>query len=78
MESNDQPSVQTITLDTVPIELSALLKFAGVTESGGEAKQVIREGLVSVNGEVETRKGRKLNPGDRVVVGGQTLVVQVR
>lgn len=75
MDQSDKPGVQTITLDAVPIELSALLKFAGVAESGGEAKHMIRQRLVAVNGEVETRKGRKLNAGDRVVIGSQTLVV---
>ncbi|RYD76044.1 MAG: RNA-binding S4 domain-containing protein [Verrucomicrobiaceae bacterium] len=75
MDKSDKASLQTITLDVLPIELSALLKFAGVAESGGEAKHMIREGLVAVNGEVELRKGRKLHPGDRVVIGQQTLVV---
>ena len=60
-----------------PIELSRVLKLAGATESGGEAKQVINGGLVSVNGEVETRKGRKLRAGDRVNFRGETIVVEV-
>lgn len=64
-------------MERVPIELSALLKFAGLVESGGEAKQLIRQGEVLVNGEVETRKGKKLGAGDRVTVGGETLVIEV-
>ena len=77
MDENNSKSVQKITVNAVPTELSALLKFAGLAESGGEAKQFIRQGLVLVNGSVETRKGRKLNAGDRVTMGAQTLVIEV-
>ncbi len=61
----------------VPIELCQLLKFAGLAESGGAAKVVIGEGQVRVNGEVETRKRRKLDAGDRVEFGGRKVVVGV-
>ncbi len=61
-----------------PIELCQFIKFGGLAASGGAAKQAIGGGLVSVNGAVETRKRRKLAPGDQVVFSGQTLVVQVR
>lgn len=47
-----------------PIELFKMLKFSGLAPSGGEAKLVIAEGLVRVNGEVETRKRKKLVSGD--------------
>ena len=77
MADSDSPSIRTITLESVPIELSALLKFTGIAESGGDAKHMIREGLVLVNGEVETRKAKKLGAGDRVTVGGETLVIEV-
>ena len=55
------------------VELCDLLKFENLTQSGGEAKTVIVEGLVSVNGEPETRKRKKLRPGDVVTFKGQTL-----
>ncbi len=60
-----------------PIEMCQLLKFAGLTDSGGEAKQVIAEGKVLFNGVVETQKRKKVRAGDRVTYGGETLVVKV-
>ena len=54
----------TIKLTTEFIKLDALLKVAGVADSGGQAKQLIKEGLVSVNGESATRRGKKIRPGD--------------
>ncbi|MCX8033368.1 MAG: RNA-binding S4 domain-containing protein [Thermoleophilia bacterium] len=61
---------------TFPVTLGQLLKLAGVVYTGGQAKQLITSGAVSVNGEVETRRGRKLAPGDRVTVGDQVFVVE--
>ena len=49
-----------------PIELYKILKLENLVQSGGEAKYVISEGLVRVNGEVETRKRRKIKAGDVV------------
>jgi ribosome-associated protein len=60
-----------------PIELCQFLKFAGLAGSGGEAKQAIADGKVLVNGIEETRKRKKLMPGDTVNFDGQTLVVKV-
>lgn len=51
------------------ITLDALLKATGLASSGGEAKVFITEGRVQVNGEGETRRGRKLRAGDEVVLG---------
>lgn len=48
------------------IKLDSFLKHHGVVESGGHAKKVIQGGAVTVNGEVETRRGKKLRQGDRV------------
>jgi ribosome-associated protein len=59
----------------MPIDLCQFLKFAAVSGSGGEAKHAVAEGRVEVNGAVERRRGRKLVPGDRVTVSGQTLLV---
>lgn len=58
------------------IELYKLLKFAGLTGSGGEGKSVIAQGLVSVNGEVETRKRKKLLAGDVVDFNAQLLRIE--
>ncbi len=53
-------------LESEFVELFKILKFEGLAESGGSAKQVIQEGLVSVNGEVETRKRKKIRAGDQI------------
>ena len=47
-----------------PVELYKILKFEGLVSSGGEAKNLVAEGLVSVNGETETRKRKKIVSGD--------------
>ena len=52
------------------ITLDALLKATGLAASGGHAKQLITDGQVRVNGEVDTRRGRKLRAGDRVQLAG--------
>ncbi|CAD7846667.1 MAG: Uncharacterized S4 RNA-binding-domain protein YbcJ [Olavius algarvensis Gamma 3 endosymbiont] len=53
-------------LESEFVELYKILKFEGLTESGGTAKRVIEDGLVSVNGEVETRKRKKIRAGDQI------------
>lgn len=58
-----------------PIELSQLLKFAGVFDSGGEAKHAINNGLVKVNGVVETAARKKVFAGSKVEFGDRALVV---
>ena len=58
------------------IKLGQALKAAGLVESGVEAKDVIVEGLVLVNGEVDTRRGRKLYDGDIVVFDGEEIKVE--
>lgn len=55
-----------IAIDTEFIKLDSLLKLANLVMSGGEAKLLIQEGHIKVNGQVETRRGRKLHPGDLV------------
>jgi ribosome-associated protein len=60
------------------IRLGQLLKLADLVEDGAEAKDAIARGLVRVNGEVETRRGRQLVPGDAVTVGGQTVGITSR
>ncbi len=60
------------------IRLGQFLKLAGVVETGGEAKLRIQEGEARVNGEVETRRGRQLVPGDLVEFAGEVLEVVVK
>lgn len=62
-------------ITTEYIKLDSLLKAVNVVGSGGEAKIVIADGLVRVNGAVELRRGRKLYPGDRVSLGGHEFRV---
>ena len=57
------------------IKLGQALKAAGFVESGVEAKDVIQDGLVSVNGEIDTRRGRKLSDGDVVVFEGKEIKI---
>jgi ribosome-associated protein len=57
------------------IRLGQFLKLANLVESGAEAKPVIADGAVTVNGEVETRRGRQLVVGDVVALGGQAARV---
>ena len=58
------------------IELDKFIKLIGAVQSGGEAKHLIQAGAVTVNGQIEMRRGRKLRNGDQVAVnGGQTHVV---
>ena len=58
--------METIAIRTEFIKLDSLLKFAALVGTGGEAKYVISEGLVRVNGEVCTMRGKKIRPGDTV------------
>lgn len=58
------------------IKLGQALKAAGLVESGVEAKEVITEGLVTVNGETDTRRGRKLYAGDMVLFDGEDIRIE--
>lgn len=58
------------------IKLGQVLKAAGLVESGVDAKEVIVQGLVVVNGEIETRRGRKLYDGDEVEFDGDKISIQ--
>lgn len=58
-----------------PVELYKILKFEGMVASGGEAKMAVAEGHVLVNGEVETRKRRKIVSGDMIEFGDRKSVV---
>ena len=67
--------MEKIKISTDFIKLESLLKFAALCASGGEAKNVIADGLVKVNGEVCTMRGKKLRAGDRVSFDGKELTV---
>ena len=58
------------------IKLGQALKKAGLVESGVDAKYAVQDGLVKVNGQVETQRGKKLVPGDLVEFNGQTLKIE--
>ena len=68
--------METITITTEYIKLQDLLKFAGAVETGGDAKLIIQEGRVQVNGEVCTMRGKKLRGGDTVTLAGRTVAVR--
>lgn len=77
MTKTNSSSPRNVVVREVPIELCQFVKFGGLTGSGGEAKQMISEGRVQLNGAVETQKRKKLSAGDRVTVDGHTIVVQL-
>tara|TARA_R100001377_G_scaffold26021_1_gene14083 strand:- start:1370 stop:1585 length:216 start_codon:yes stop_codon:yes gene_type:complete len=60
-----------------PVELYKILKFEGLAENGGSAKLIVSEGHVKVNGEVETRKRRKIVSGDSIEFQGETLQIKL-
>ncbi len=60
-----------------PVELYKILKFEGMASSGGEAKTVIDEGMVRVNGEVETRRRKKIVSGDTIEFGPDKIRVKL-
>ncbi|MCB1842333.1 MAG: RNA-binding S4 domain-containing protein [Halioglobus sp.] len=67
----------TLTITREPVELCKLLKFEGVVPTGGEAKLLIGDGQVKVNGTVETRKRRKIMGGDTIEFRGDTFTVNL-
>jgi len=66
-----------VEITTEPVELYKILKFEGMVASGGEAKMVIAEGEVLVNGEVETRKRKKIVSGDIIEFGHEKIRIQL-
>ena len=75
MAKNKQKPPRVVALEHLPIELYKLLKYENLVMSGGEAKLLISEGYVHVNGEVETRKAKKIFAGDVVSLGEAQLKV---
>lgn len=68
--------MEKIKITTEFIKLDALLKFASLVGSGGEAKALIQDGMVTVNGEVCTMRGKKIRPGDIVSLEGNEVTVE--
>jgi ribosome-associated protein len=69
--------VRVVEITTEPVELYKILKFEGLTASGGEAKQVIADGYVRVNHQVETRKRKKIVTGDIIEFAGEIIRVKL-
>lgn len=70
-----KPPTRDVPIAEDMIRLGQLLKLSGLAESGAEARSLVQEGLVHVNGEVETRRGRQLHRGDLVAVAGERVRV---
>ena len=66
-----------MTSQRTPLTLDQFLKMAGFVGSGGQAKILIQAGEVLLNGVVETRRGKKLAPGDIVTIGDESIKVEV-
>ena len=64
-----------VAIQTEYIKLDSLLKFAGLCDTGGFAKELVQQGAVRVNGEVCTMRGKKIRPGDAVTVDKYTVRV---
>jgi len=69
--------MRTVEITREPVELYKILKFEGMVASGGEAKTVIAEGEVLVNGEVESRKRKKIVAGDIIEFGQERIRIQL-
>ena len=69
----NNPEFEDITIRDDMIRLGQLLKLANLVEDGVEAAELIKNGLVKVNGEIDERRGRQLHDGDTVTVNGQTV-----
>ncbi len=67
---------QSVKITTEFIKLDALLKFASMVNSGGEAKMLIQDGQILVNGEVCTMRGKKIRSGDKVTYGDKEVVIE--
>lgn len=65
-----------VKISTEFIKLDQFLKWIAVVENGVQAKYMILDGEIKVNGEVELRRGKKLHPGDEVEVNGETYIVE--
>jgi len=67
-----------VALNKEPVELFKLIKLEGLAQSGGEAKKMIEDETVYVNGEVETRKRKKIVAGDIIKVGDDQFITELQ
>lgn len=65
-----------IQIRTEYITLSQFLKISGIADTGGQAKILVKELHILVNGEEENRRGKKLYPGDEVIVDGRKFIIE--
>ena len=75
MNKDTSKNITMVGIQQAPVELYKILKMENLVASGGEAKFVIADGLVTVNGDIETRKRKKIFPGDVVEFAGNKLQV---
>jgi ribosome-associated protein len=68
--------MNTIQINREPVELYRILKFEGLASSGGEAKMLIDQGEVKVNGAVELQRRKKIRGGDRVTLGEAEFLIE--
>ncbi len=68
--------IEEIKIRTEFIKLDQFLKFCGIAETGGHAKEIVAEGAVFVNGEVCLQRGKKLFPGDEIVIDDYKIFVK--
>jgi ribosome-associated protein len=76
MENKNQNKQHKIKIKTEYIKLDSLLKFAGLADTGGMAKEMVLDGKVKFCGEVCLMRGKKVRPGDIVEVGNETVIVE--
>lgn len=72
-----ETQTEKIAIKTEFIKLDQLLKFSGVADIGSEAKQMVLDGIVNVNGEVCTMRGKKIRPGDLVEITGEDIIIRL-
>ena len=68
---------ETVKLSTEYIKLDQLLKFSGIAENGADAKDMILDGIVEVNNEVCTMRGKKIRPNDEVLVNFEDEILKI-
>lgn len=72
-----ETQTEKIAIKTEFIKLDQLLKFSGVADIGSDAKQMVLDGIVNVNGEVCTMRGKKIRPGDLVEITGEDIIIRL-
>ena len=72
-----ETQTEKIAIKTEFIKLDQLLKFSGVADICSEAKQMVLDGIVKVNGEVCTMRGKKIRPGDLVEITGEDIIIRL-